>query len=62
MIDIRAVGIQIIKTVPNSMPFAPSKSWLINAAVAALTGLQVIPKEAAITLRLKGRSGLILFA
>ena len=59
-IDRKAVGTQTISTVPSSIPLAPSRSWLISAAVAALTGLQVIPSEAAITLRLSGRSGRIL--
>ena len=55
-------GIQTIRTVPNSIPLAPNISWEIRAAVAAETGLPVIPNEADTVARLTGRSGRILFA
>ena len=42
------------------MPLAPNKSEEIMAAVAADTGLPVIPNEAAIVATLNGRSGRIL--
>ena len=51
-----------INTSARSMPFNPRISVLMMAAVAALTGLPVMPSDAAMTLTLNGLSGLILFA
>ena len=58
-IAISEAGIQIIITSFSSTPAPPSKSVLIMAAVAADTGLPVMPSEAAIVATLNGRSGLI---
>ena len=52
-------GMQIISTSFSSIPLQPSKSVEIIAAVAAETGLPVMPNEAAIVATLIGRSGLI---
>ena len=41
------------------MPLAPNRSEEIMAAVAADTGLPVIPNEAAMVATLNGRSGRI---
>ena len=52
-------GTQIINISFSSIPFPPSKSAEIMAAVAAETGLPVMPNEAAIAATLNGRSGRI---
>ena len=56
----KEAGIQTRSMVPSSTPLQPSKSVLMMAAVAADTGLPVIPKEAAMVATLRGRSGRIL--
>ena len=53
-------GIQTSRMSFSSMPFPPSRSVLMTAAVAADIGLPVIPKEAAIVATVMGRSGRIL--
>ena len=55
-------GRQTIRMVPNSIPCPPSRSEEIMAAMAADTGLLVMPNEAAMTERLIGRSGRVLLA
>ena len=42
------------------MPAPPNRSVLMTAAVAADTGLPVMPSEAAMVATLSGRSGRIL--
>ena len=53
-------GMQMRRMSFSSMPRPPSRSVLMTAAVAAETGLPVMPSEAAIAATLIGRSGRIL--
>ena len=53
-------GIQTSRMSFSSMPFPPSRSVLMTAAVAADIGLPVIPKDAAMVATVMGRSGRIL--
>ena len=52
-------GIHTIRMCFSSMPAPPSRSVLMTAAVAADTGLPVMPSEAAMVDTLSGRSGRI---
>ena len=60
MAAIRDAGMQTSMISLSSMPFPPSRSVLMMAAVAAETGEPVMPKEAAMVATLSGRSGQIL--
>ena len=53
-------GMQTMRMCFNSMPAPPNRSVLMTAAVAAETGLPVMPSEAAMVATLSGRSGRIL--
>ena len=53
-------GIQMMRMSLSSMPRPPSRSALMTAAVAADTGLPVMPSEAATAATLSGLSGRIL--
>jgi len=50
---------QMMRTSASPIPFAPSNSEEMTAAVAADIGLPVIPSEAAIVDTDRGRSGRI---
>ena len=52
-------GTQTIRIVPSSTPAPPKRSWEM---MAAETGEPVMPSEAEMTAKLKGRSGRILLA